>query len=142
MPKTGKVTQSAIDEFPEGALWNAFVDLLAMSRENELTSYQKPAFFAFWYELEVSNGGHRAYFENRGVEEAEAAISGLEELGATSYAETLTRALDAWRSEVDDDQLLSIDVEFKRLQPRICEMLEDHLRDHRGLFVEIEEAVV
>ena len=45
-------------------VWNAFVDIVALTPYERLHPRQRPAHLVFWYNAEVQNGGHYQYFEN------------------------------------------------------------------------------
>jgi hypothetical protein len=77
----------------EATIWNGFVELLALSRPEELTPEQRPAQLVFWYQSEVLNGGHLQYVVNRGSAEAREAIGALESFGATEHARLLAEAV-------------------------------------------------
>ena len=57
------LTRGEIEETP-GLVWNAFVELVALTKSQDLSEEQRPAHLVFWYDSEVYNGGHLQYFEN------------------------------------------------------------------------------
>jgi len=130
------------------ASWNAYIELLATSEAVELQPTQRSAYFAFWYESEVQNGGHLQYFYNRGPDEAVQAVASLRLLGATAHADLLSAALTAWRSrprpapETIDDyaaeamaaEFATHDDRFGHLDP-LTAVLERHLLEHRDAFL-------
>lgn len=150
--KHAHLTQVEIDAFPEGAVWNAFVQLMATSEFHELGAEQLPAFRAYWYDTEVFNGGHLQYFLNRGVEEALLAVEDLRSLGYLEHGEVLARAIGLWRAQPqgplesveqytrlagqgDFDQM---DEDHASIKPGILDRLEAHLERHQDDFVRIE----
>jgi len=134
----------------EATVWNAFVDLLAMSEPNDLSPEQRPAQLVFWYESEVQNGGHLQYFLNRGLEEAREAVRALLLLSAPSHSSVLEAAIDRWSAvarnapvSVEDfveealqNEFAPFDDEFFAAQP-LQEILQRHLKANRGLFVSV-----
>ena len=128
--------------------WNAFIKLLATAEAVELHPTQRSAYFVFWYESEVQNGGHLQYFYNRGPDEASQAAASLRLLGATAHAELLSAALAAWRSRprpapdtIDDfaaeamaAEFATHDERFGHLDP-LTAALERHLLQHRDAFL-------
>lgn len=73
-------------------IWNAFIDLVAMEEYEDLNKVQRIAHLCFWYESEVSNGGHLQYFENHKAIHLEETIEALRILGAASQAKILEAA--------------------------------------------------
>jgi len=132
-------------------IWNAFVDLIATERYEELTPEQRPAHLAFWYDAEVQNGGHLQYFENRGVERLDETIHALDALGAPCHAKVLHEVGKAWQWRargkltsaakfVERARLGEFDVfdaRFHACEPSVEACLERHLELHRKYFVTI-----
>ena len=150
--KTVKVvtlSKTQFDEFPQGAVWNAFVDLLCLSTESELSPEQLSAFHAFWYDAEVQNGGHLQYFLNRGVEEAGRAVLSLRSLGAHEHADLLDTALTLRSTDTRrpprtvwgcvkrarEGKFDEFDRTYHEIHPSMFEVLENHLRQNQQLFV-------
>lgn len=131
------------------AVWNAYVDLLAMSDSSELNEAQRPAFLVFWYESEVQNGGHLQYFLNRGFGDVDETVQALQLLDAVEQAGILQQAADIWRSKastaptsVEEYVDEALEFEFEDLDRRFyeCELelstaLENHLTEHESVFI-------
>ncbi len=75
------LTRGEIEETP-GLVWNAFVELVALTKYQDLSEEQRPAHLVFWYDSEVYNGGHLQYFENRRMQHLEETIEALRIMGA------------------------------------------------------------
>lgn len=127
----------------QATVWNAFVNLLAMSEPGELDAEQRQAQLVFWYESEVQNGGHLQYFVNRGEAEAELAVLALRELRADSHSEILASALQSWQSEprrapstVEEYVSEALEAEFASFDQAFgaAESLSDLLERHLGEF--------
>ena len=124
--------------------WNAFIDLISMEEEKDLTPIQRTAHLAFWYESEVENGGHLQYFLNSAGGRAEAAIPALRALGAAAQADLLEAALKEWSAaerpdeedEEVDETLGDLDERFSACEPSITELLERYLDQHEAEFIE------
>ena len=146
------LTQAHIDAFPEGAIWNAFIELLARSEPQELSAVQRPAQRGFWYDSEVQNGGHLQYFLNRGIIEAQAAVLDLHELGAAKFSELLVEAISTWQrggradpgSAVEylalaaESEFEHIDERYYAISPSLMEILEEHLENYQDRYVSID----
>ena len=146
------LSQADVDAFPEGAIWNAFVQLLGFAEPSELSAEQLPAYRAYWYDSEVLNGGHLQYFLNRGLAEARLVGHDLHTLGYHDHGELLARAVAAWQSSeapapesVDQYVERALKGDFDQfdelhasIQPGILDRLEEHLRQHQQNFVIVE----
>lgn len=146
--KIREVTRMARDSDP-GAVWNAFVDLIAVEKYADLNDVQRPAHLAFWYESELLNGGHLQYFENWGLEPLEEKLLALGALGADAQAVILKEAADRWRSQarspIETPEVYSetamlgefddLDDRFYKCRPEITELLEVYLRKNQSAFV-------
>ena len=145
--------QAEVDAFPTGAVWNAFVDLLATTEAADLDPVQLPAYHAFWYDSEVQNGGHLQYFLNRGMEEAKLAVTSLRSLSALPQAEILGKALSGWLAyeresprtaeeylalEVTEDALSQLDDQYYSATPTLTQLLQSHLDTYQSRFVVID----
>ncbi len=147
-----QLKQSEIDAFPEGAHWNAFVDLLSSSVSHQLDPAQLGAYLAFWYENELQNGGHLQYFYNRGIDEARTAIPELQNLGASDFAKLLYDAVGIWdersRKRPDDvEQYIGetlrgefelCDTRYYNAKPTMFEILEQHLDENTKWYVAVQ----
>jgi hypothetical protein len=106
-------------------VWNAFIDLLAISEYGDLSLIQRKAHLVFWYDSEVQNGGHGQYFENRGVSRLGETVAALRNLGLECQAETLP-----------DSFIDELDAAFHGCTPTVTEALEQHLARHTTEYVE------
>ena len=146
------LTKAEMEAFPEGAVWNAFVNLLAMSEAKDLSETQIPAFHAFWYESEVQNGGHLQYFLNRGADEATNAVRSLRTIAANQHADLLERALRSWQGferdrpstseeylmlEATDGEFSEYDDSFYAIAPEMNHFLQMYLDKNTDHFVRI-----
>src|SRR3990170_6483975 len=91
------VSRRLVKEKPH-VIWNEFVDILAMSKYDELSEKQRAAYLVFWYWNEVENGGHLQYFENKGTGRIEETIAALQFLGAICHSKVLARATAQFKS--------------------------------------------
>jgi hypothetical protein len=148
--KTRKITKREVDE-NYYRIWNAFVDLLAMEKYDELAPEQRPAHLVFWYESEVQNGGHLQYFENRGTKYLEETIEALGILGAEGHQKILREAADlflgrerpliqtteAYSAVALEGEFEDLDFRFGACLPSLFECLKAHLALHQSSFVVI-----
>ena len=132
-------------------VWNAFVDILAMGDEADLSPEQRPAQFVFWYESEVQNGGHFQFFENWGAKHLAVTIDALGLLGAICQQQILREAGDVWLSRSRprvlsvkefcdtalDSEFEAYDSQFYSCSPSLQQILEAYLESHQSLFVRV-----
>jgi hypothetical protein len=129
--------------------WNAMAELGFTLPRDRQTDAQRVAGDALKYEGEVMNGGHMQFFENRGVDAAEATIRALETLGARDHLAILTAALAVWRgrtrSSIQSAQEYSAramegefdahDKQYYEAKPDLNTYLRKYLAEHRNEFI-------
>lgn len=143
-----QVSQGDLTENSQ-AVWNAFIDLLAMSNYEDLEDSQRPAHLIFWYESEVQNGGHLQYFLNRGTGHVPETIGSLRAFGALEQARVLERAASLWNaklrlhpSDIEDYIDEALEFEFEDLDKGfgdcpvdLTTVLERHLSGNESAFI-------
>ncbi len=131
--------------------WNAFVDLIALEKYEDLTPLQREAALAFWYDSEVQNGGHFQYFVNSAGRRAEQTISALDQLGLPDQRKILADAVAIWTSKfrprietVEEfssialtGELDGLDRAYYKCKPTIPERLGEFLKANFGEFIEL-----
>lgn len=131
--------------------WNTFVELVIMSKYEELSQRQRGAHLAMWYSSEVNNGGHLQYFENRGTEHVDETIGALRAIGGETQAKILVKARDRYFSharqpiqtvfeyvaQARQGEYDDLDMAFYDATPTIDELLEKHLQEHKEWYLEI-----
>lgn len=134
------------------AIWNTFVEILALSAYEDLEESQRAPHLVFWYEHEIQNGGHLQFFENRPAELVEPTLSALQVLGAEIYIPILSEAIGRWNSRqreelqaVDDYVSASLEGEFDDLDrayyatlPAMVRLLGNYLDARQGEFVVVD----
>ena len=145
-----QVSKSALQELPY-LTWNAFVDLLAMEDEKDLTETQKIAHYSFWYDAELQNGGHLQYFENRRRKDYTIIIESLIKLGALKQADVMKSAVRQFKKK-NRPRIISVfeivrqaregeydvfDTDYYHSTPDITTLLEKYLHDHFDHFIEL-----
>lgn len=132
--------------------WNAFVDLLANEEFDSLTTIQRAAHLAFWYDSEIQNGGHLQYFENAAGRSANEAILALQSIGGAAQAEVLSTALREWtrvsrqpHASASDYSEAALDGEFEDLdeqyaacEPSVIALLQVYLDQYEAEFLEYD----
>jgi hypothetical protein len=145
------VTKKALAD-DKRAVWNAFVQFLAMAKYGELTPSQRGAHLAFFYDAEVQNGGHLQYFENRGPDATAETIQALDGFGAHDQARIIEQAVARWNSAARlpaadlleysaialEGEFEDLDSAFYRCPVQIMDHLERYLAAHEEDFIERE----
>lgn len=146
-----KVNRSGLQKEPH-LIWNAFIDLIALTDYEDLSEIQRVAHLAFWYESEVQNGGHLQYFENRGVAQIDETLAALETLGAHCHRKILRAAsehihsnprgkiftVEEYISRAAEGEYEKYDSAYGECQPTMNEYLEAYLQTNLNEFVELE----
>ena len=145
------LSRDAVEGDPH-SVWNAFVDLLANERYDDLAPEQRAAHLVFRYESEIQNGGHLQYFENEDTKHLGVTIESLGMLGAYCHQQLLKDAGDVWLSRnrphtesveefcnaALDGELDPFDQRFWECNPSLMEVLESHLEQRQALFVVVD----
>ena len=154
IPRRARVARVAAQGSPL-VVWRAFIDLLASSRVEQLTATQQVAFHAFWYDIEVQNGGHDQLFSNRGGELAALMALSLEQLGAVAQADLLREAASRWGSRrrlrtaeleahllgARTGEFADLDALYGECEPAIPLLLKEYLQTHEDHFIEFRDDV-
>ena len=145
------VNRETIDADPY-AVWNAFVNLVAMEKYEALNEIQKAAHLCFWYEHEVQNGGHLQYFENEGTLLVKQTLAALSAVGADFQRKVLEQAAEVFlrrpRETIEtveeyvdtalEGQFNSFDSAYYACRPEMPDLLRDYLAKHQDQFVRVE----
>jgi hypothetical protein len=136
-------------------IWNSFIQLITESTE-ELSENQSIAQFAWQYDSEVQNGGHLQYFENQYLlfEDKlpvviEKTTEALKTLGATKYAEILSKARDKYFSRTRkhpstteefcdlelENEFVELDNQYYDCSPGMSYYLKTFLESHMEDFI-------
>jgi hypothetical protein len=146
-----KIKRADYERWPLTA-WNAYVNLLAVERLENLTPLQADAALMFWYDSEVQNGGHFQYFVNKGLAVAVKAVDALARQNAANQQRILAGAIEAWNSrsrqsietvvefcdEALNAEFKSFDCAYYACEPTIKILLQELLKNNFAEFIEIE----
>jgi hypothetical protein len=145
------ITRAEVDKFP-GAIWNAFVDVVCMSKYENLSPEQRPAHLVFWYDSEVCNGGHDQYFHNRRAQHLSESLAALIQLGAACQHDVLREAIDRFYgrpreragslseyvAQAQEQEYSDLDARLNACSPSLYQHMQNHLNEHQSTFVIIE----
>ena len=134
-------------------IWNAFIDLVAMEDEKDLSSLQKNGKRAFVYDSQIQNGGHLQYFENLRLNDYSEIVESLKSLNAPFHADILQRAASLYNAKarpvIEDKYQYSeialegefdkLDSEYHRASPTLTELMEQYLHNNINEFIEFIE---
>lgn len=137
----------------EYLIWNAFIDLVTMEDEDDLTSIQKNGQRAFVYDSEIQNGGHLQYFENLRLKHYDEIIGSLISMNAPIQADILKRAALIFQS-IDrpvienkyqyseialEGEFDKLDGEYYKASPTLTELMEEYLNNNTNEFIEFTD---
>lgn len=155
MVKQIEIPKTRVEKEPY-LVWNSFVQLIAMSKPDELNETQSVAHLAFEYDSEVQNGGHLQYFENEHILYKEklpalvsATLEALKIIGADKQAKILSQAYNKYLSQVRknpitpenfselelEDTFGKLDDKYYELSPDMNHYLEKLLHVHIDQFI-------
>lgn len=142
-----KLSREALEGKPYEA-WNAFINLLAKEKYEDLDEVQRIAYLCFWYDSEVQNGGHFQYFENRGTVFLDETLASLAVLGAACQRSILEAAgrlisitpnaqietVDDYVAAAREAQFAASDSAYFACQPAIQNLLADYFEKYTSHF--------
>lgn len=146
--KIKTLTKDEVEKNPY-LIWNAFVDLVALEKYDDLAEDQRAAHLVFWYDSEVYNGGHLQYFANRRSQYLPETIVALRDLGAECQRLILCeaaelflnrerpplRTVEEFSSAAMEGEFASLDSRTYACVPSLYERLQTHLALHQSSFV-------
>ena len=144
-----KLTRKEAKE-KEYLIWNAFVDLVTMEKECNLSEIQMHGKRAFDYDSEIQNGGHLQYFENYKHKDHNQVIESLLELNEIKQANLLEQALAIYNKKerpiIKDSieyskialegEFDELDLQYYKENPPLTEFMEEYIHIHSNQFVE------
>jgi hypothetical protein len=133
----------------EYLIWNAFIDIVALEDEANLTLLQKIAKRAFVYDSEVQNGGHQQYFENLRLTNYSEIVKSLMSMNAPTQADILQRAATLFQSKERppiegkfqyseialEGEFDKLDREYYEASPTLTELMKDYLIKNINEFI-------
>jgi hypothetical protein len=152
---TRKISRTLFEQKPYEA-WNAFVNLIAKEKYEDLVAIQQIAHLCFWYDSEVQNGGHMQFFENRGTLLLNETLSALRSLGGECQRGILDQArglvlTSPGNSEINtvedyvvvarSGEFAALDTAYHACKPTIETLLGDYFDRHRDDFIQITDDV-
>lgn len=146
-----KLSRRDVEAEPS-CIWNAYVDLLAMAKYEDLDPVQRAAQMVFWYDSEVCNGGHLQYFVNRGTEYLTQTTEALGLLRAGCQQQVFREACELFLSRKREPirtlqqfseaalegEFSQLDSRFYDCVPALEQCLEAYLNQHQSSFVLVE----
>lgn len=106
--------------------WNRFITEICMRDCASLNERQRDAVICFWYDAEMQNGGHSAYFESERCAAPAETESAIRRIGGDAIADNFRKAAEAGAS--DDWQ--ETDNAYYAFLPSLCDLLMDDVALH------------
>ena len=111
---------------PENQIWNSFISLIVMHEFNDLTDSQKDSALAFYYDSEVNNGGHSAYFDSYPDIPPQTVADALKKIGAEYFSGIFFNAY----MYGENDDYVTVDDLFGNHTPNLTTILREYVFAH------------
>ena len=110
----------------ENILWNSFISIIAANDQSSIPEYLRKVAIVFWYDAEVNNGGHAAFFENYPSISYVELASALEDVGADDFVCNLHKAFLFG----ENDDYITADRIFGDILPDLTSRLRCYIIGH------------
>ncbi len=110
-------------ESTDSKRWNKFVEQICPKKLKDLNEVQKNAVLCFYYDREMSIGGHVCYFDNYRKVSNEDLKSALKIIANKKYVEIFEEAIEHGK----DDNYEKVDSLYKKISPCLTEYLEAYV---------------
>ena len=111
----------------KGIRWDWFVAKICKQDMDTLNPVQRKAVLCFWYDTEISSGGHKGYFENYPEADPQEVFEAIAEIGYQAMADNFQKAL----SDKSDESLEEADTAFYDFSPELGDCLADYVERHK-----------
>jgi len=115
-------------------IWNKFIEDVCFLELSTLNEIQKNAVLCFWYDCEVNNGGHCAYFSTypHSKFHSEDLFEALKIVGNNKIANNFMEALQ----NGIDDEYEKVDNSYYQFDPSLMDYLEKYvLKNEKEIFI-------
>lgn len=106
--------------------WNRFITEICMRDRASLNERQRDAVICFWYDAEMQNGGHSAYFDSDPIAAPEEAESAIRRIGGDAIADNFRKAAETGASGDWEET----DSAYFAFLPSLSDLLMDHVALH------------
>ena len=106
--------------------WNRFISEICMRDYASLNEWQRNAVICFWYDTEMQNGGHSAYFDSDPIAAPEETESAIRRIGGDAIADNFRKAMEAGASDDREET----DSAYYTFRPSLSDLLMDHVALH------------
>lgn len=103
--------------------WNKFIEQICSKKLKDLNEVQKNAVLCFYYDHEMSIGGHICYFDNYRKVSNEDLKNALKVIANKKYVEIFEEAIEHGK----DDNYEKVDSLYKKISPCLTEYLETYV---------------
>ena len=112
--------------------WNLFIEDICNRDMRTLNSIQKNAVLCFWYDAEMSSGGHSGYFESYPEINSEELYNAIIEIGNYEIANNYKKAITD--GELDD--YIETDDAYYEFDPSLFDFIEEYVEKHKDKIFE------
>jgi hypothetical protein len=139
-------------------IWTTFMDFISKAETTELDDIQMAAQLPYWYDSDMTSGGHGRYFDSKYQKLGDklnvlilATLDALKIIGAHQQAEILARAADIYfakpRPRINPLDIVArvalaaefsaLDDEYRLSGPEVSHLLEKHVMANLDRFVRL-----
>ena len=106
--------------------WNRFISDICMRDAAALSDLQRQAFICFWYDAEIQNGGHCAYFDSERYASPAETEAALRLIGGDAIADNFRKSAETGASSDWEET----DSAYFAFLPSLSDLLTDHVALH------------
>lgn len=107
--------------------WNRFVSDICMRDAAALSDLQRQAVICFWYDAEMQNGGHCAYFDSECHASSEETEAALRLIGTEEIADNFRKAV----TEGSKEDWMQTDNVYYAFSPSLIDCLAAFVETHK-----------
>lgn len=115
--------------------WNKFIAEVCSKDFDALSEAQKNAVLCFWYDSEMNNGGHCAYFECHREVKPQQLIDAIRDVAYQEIADNFRKAV----AEGEDDDWVETDRVYYEFNPSLCDCLMEYVERNSGVIFRRKE---
>lgn len=107
--------------------WNRFISDICMRDAAALSDLQRQAVICFWYDAEIQNGGHCAYFDSECYASPAETEAALRLIGTEEIADNFRKAV----TEGSKDEWIQTDNDYYAFSPSLFDCLTAFVETHK-----------
>lgn len=118
-------------------IWKNFVENICTKKLKDLTDIQKNAVLCFYYDSEMSIGGHTNYFDNYQKVNNDSLKKSLEIVANKKYVKNFEEAI----AHGKEDNYEKTDKVYKKITPCLTEYIENYLYKNKDVILKEKKEI-